>query len=99
MLVNVKTFRLGGGRVFKVSFKAKKTATFTLVVTNAKGKVVRTLTAGRKSKGSTVTFRWNGRDKHGKLVSAGTYRFKVTALAGKAKQTVKGSVKVIAAKK
>ena len=30
---------------------------------------------------------------------AGTYRFKVTALAGKAKQTVKGSVKVIAAKK
>ena len=99
VLVNVKTFRLGGGRVFKVSFKAKKTATFTLVVTNAKGKVVRTLTAGRKSKGSTVTFRWNGRDKHGKLVSAGTYRFKVTALAGKAKQTVKGSVRVIAAKK
>ena len=99
VLVNVKTFRLGGGRVFKVSFKAKKTATFTLVVTNAKGKVVRTLTAGRKSKGSTVTFKWNGRDKHGKLVSAGTYRFKVTALAGKAKQTVKGSVKVIAARK
>ena len=97
--VNVKTFRLGGGRVFTVSFKAKKTAKFTLVMTNAKGKVVRTLNAGRKTKGKTVTFKWNGRDKHGKLVSAGTYRFKVTALAGKAKQTVKGSVKVIAAKK
>ena len=99
MLVNVKTFRLGAGRVFKVSFKAKKTATFTLVVTNAKGKVVRTLTAGRKTKGSTVTFKWNGRDKRGKLVPGGTYRFKVTALAGKAQQTVKGSVRVIAAKK
>jgi FlgD Ig-like domain len=97
--VNVKTFRLGGGRVFTVSFKAKKTAKFTLVMTNAKGKVVRTLNAGRKTKGKTVTFKWNGRDKHGKRVSAGTYRFKVTALAGKAKQTVKGSVKVIAPKK
>jgi hypothetical protein len=93
--VNVKTFRLGGGRVFTVRFKAKKTARYTLVMTNAKGKVVRTLTAGRKTKGSTVTFKWNGRDKRGKLVSAGTYRFKVTAVAGKAKQTVKGSVKVI----
>jgi flagellar hook capping protein FlgD len=95
VLVNVKTFRLGGGRVFTVRFKAKKTAKFTLVMTNAKGKVVRTLTAGRKKKGSTVTFTWNGRDKRGKFVSAGTYRFKVTAVAGKAKQTVKGSVKVI----
>jgi hypothetical protein len=95
VLVNVKTFRLGGGRVFTVRFKAKKTARYTLVMTNAKGKVVRTLTAGRKTKGSTVTFKWNGRDKRGKLVSAGTYRFKVTAVAGKAKQTVKGSVKVI----
>jgi hypothetical protein len=98
VLVNAKTFRLGGGRAFTVRFKAKKTAKFTLVMTNAKGKVVRTLTAGRKTKGSTVTFKWNGRDKRGKLVSAGTYRFKVTALAGKAKQTVKGSVKVIAPK-
>jgi hypothetical protein len=97
--VNVKTFRLGGGRVFTVSFKAKKTAKFTLVMTNAKGKVVRTLNAGRKTKGKTVTFKWNGRDKHGKRVAAGTYRFKVTALAGKSKQTVKGSVKVIAPKK
>ena len=96
--VNVKTFRLGGGRVFTVSFKAKKTAKFTLVMTNAKGKVVRTLNAGRKTKGKTVTFKWNGRDKHGKRVSTGTYRFKVTALAGRAKQTVKGSVKVIAPK-
>jgi hypothetical protein len=95
VLVNVKTFRLGGGRVFTVRFKVKKTAKFTLVMTNAKGKVVRTLTAGRKKKGSTVTFKWNGRDKRGKFVSAGTYRFKVTAVAGKAKQTVKGSVKVI----
>jgi hypothetical protein len=95
VLVNVKTFRLGGGRVFTVRFKAKKTAKYTLVMTNAKGKVVRTLNAGRKTKGSTVTFKWNGRDKRGKLVSAGTYRFKVTAVAGKAKQTVKGSVKVI----
>jgi hypothetical protein len=95
VLVNVKTFRLGGGRVFTVRFKAKKTARFTLVMTNAKGKVVRTLTAGRKTKGTTVTFKWNGRDKRGKLVSAGTYRFKVTAVAGKTKQTVKGSVKVI----
>ena len=98
VLVNVKTFHLGGGRVFKVSFKAKKTAKFTLVITNAKGKVVRTLNAGRKTKGKTVTFKWNGRDKRGKLVSAGTYRFKVTALAGKAKQTVKGSVRVTAPK-
>jgi hypothetical protein len=97
--VNVKTFRLGGGRVFTVSFKAKKTAKFTLVITNAKGKVVRTLNAGRKTKGKTVTFKWNGRDKRGKLVSAGTYRFKVTALAGKSKQSVKGSVKVIRPKK
>jgi hypothetical protein len=96
--VNVKTFRLGGGRVFTVSFKAKKTAKFTLVVTNAKGKVVRTLNAGRKTKGKTVTFKWSGRDSHGKRVSAGTYGFKVTALAGKAKQTIKGSVKVIAPK-
>jgi hypothetical protein len=95
VLVNVKTFRLGGGRVFTVRFKAKKTARFTLVMTNAKGKVVRTLTAGRKTKGNTVTFKWNGRDKRGKFVSAGTYRFKVTAVAGKTKQTVKGSVKVI----
>jgi FlgD Ig-like domain len=95
VLVNVKTFRLGGGRVFTVRFKAKKTARFTLVMTNAKGKVVRTLNAGRKTKGKTVTFKWNGRDKRGKFVSAGTYRFRVTAVAGKAKQTVKGSVKVI----
>jgi hypothetical protein len=98
VLVNVKTFRLGGGRVFTVRFKAKKTAKFTLVMTNAKGRVVRTLNAGRKKKGTTVTFKWNGRDKRGKFVSAGTYRFKVTAVAGKAKQTVKGSVKVIAPK-
>ena len=96
--VNVKTFRLGGGRVFKVSFKAKKTAKFTLVITNAKGKVVRTLNAGRKTKGKTVTFTWNGRDKRGKLVAAGTYRYKVTAVAGKAKQSVKGSVRVTAPK-
>jgi hypothetical protein len=99
LVTSTKTFRLGGGRVFTVRFKAKKTAKFTLVMTNAKGKVVRTLTAGRKTKGSTVTFKWNGRDKRGKRVSAGTYRFKVTAAAGKAKQTVKGSVKVIAPKK
>jgi hypothetical protein len=99
VLVNVKTFRLGGGRTFTVRFKAKKTAKFTLVITNAKGRVVRTLNAGRKAKGKTVTFKWNGRDKRGKLVSAGTYRFTVTALAGKAKQTVKGSVKVIAPKR
>jgi hypothetical protein len=98
VLVNVKTFRLGGGRVFKVSFKAKKTAKFTLVITNAKGKVVRTLNAGRKAKGKTVTFTWNGRDKRGKLVASGTYRYKVTAVAGKTKQTVKGSVRVTAPK-
>ena len=99
VLVSAKTFRLGGGRVFTVRFKAKKTAKFTLVMTNAKGKVVRRLNGGRKTKGKMVTFKWNGRDKHGKLVSRGTYRFKVTALAGKSKQTVKGSVKVIAPKR
>jgi hypothetical protein len=98
VLVNVKTFRLGGGRVFKVSFKAKKTAKFTLVITNAKGKVVRTLNVGRTAKGKTVTFKWNGRDKRGKFVPAGTYRYKVTAVAGKAKQSVKGSVRVTAPK-
>src|SRR3954463_12549926 len=98
VLVNVKTFRLGGGRVFKVSFKAKKTAKFTLVITNAKGKVVRTLNVGRTTKGKTVTFKWNGRDKRGKLVAAGTYRYKITAVAGKAKQSVKGSVRVTAPK-
>src|SRR4051812_48532625 len=98
VLVNVKTFRLGGGRVFKVSFKAKKTARFTLVITNAKGKVVRTLNVGRTTKGKTVTFKWNGRDKRGKLVAAGTYRYKITAVAGKAKQSVKGSVRVTAPK-
>jgi hypothetical protein len=96
VLVNVKTFRLGGGRVFKVTFKAKKTARYTLVITNAKGKVVRTLNAGRKTKGKTVTFKWNGRDKRGRFVRAGTYRYKVTAVAGKVKQTVKGSVRVTA---
>jgi flagellar hook assembly protein FlgD len=84
--------------VFKVSFKAKKTAKFTLVFTNAKGKVVRTLNVGRTAKGKTVTFKWNGRDKRGKFVPAGTYRYKVTAVAGKAKQSVKGSVRVTAPK-
>jgi hypothetical protein len=95
LLVSGKTFRPGGGRVFTVSFKAKKTATFTLTIVNAKGKLVRTLSAGRRAKGKTVTFKWNGRDRRGKFVAAGTYRFTVTARAGKSKQTVKGSVKVL----
>jgi hypothetical protein len=95
LLLNVKTFRLGGGRTFTVSFKARKTAKFTLTIVNAKGKLVRTLSAGRRAKGKTVTFKWNGRDRRGKFVAAGTYRFTVTARAGKSKQTVKGSVKVV----
>ena len=90
------------GACSRSGFKAKKTAKFTLVINQRQGQghARHAQRPGRKAKGKNGDLQVErARQARQARKFAGTYRFKVTALAGKAEQTVKGSVKVIAAKR
>jgi flagellar basal-body rod modification protein FlgD len=62
-----------------VAFRLKGDAVRTdVLLLDASGKVVRSLALGRKSAGEQ-TLIWDGKDQHGRLLPAGTYRFEVVA--------------------
>ncbi|GIV61226.1 MAG: basal-body rod modification protein FlgD [Rhodothermaceae bacterium] len=52
--------------------------TVTLTIRDAAGNVVRTVDLGQQDAGQH-TFTWDGKDKYGATVAAGTYTFEVTA--------------------
>jgi hypothetical protein len=92
---SASSLRPGGGRTFALSFRLPRTASVALTFRNARGKVVRTIKAPRHSKGTVLRLRWDGRDKRGHYVSAGTYRFTLTATAAHYVKTAHGSVRII----
>ncbi len=61
------------------TFSANKDSTVTLVIKDAAGNTVKTLTALTGVK--TGTFEWDGKDEAGKFVDAGTYTAALTATA------------------
>jgi flagellar hook assembly protein FlgD len=61
------------------------------------GKVVRTIKVPKRKAGTTVRVRWDGKDRHGRYVSAGTYRYALTAIGNRYLKTARGSVAVLRA--
>jgi flagellar hook assembly protein FlgD len=61
-----------------------------------KGNVVRTIRVPKHKAGTTVRVRWNGKDRRGRYVAAGTYGYKVKAIGNHYARTARGSVAVLA---
>jgi flagellar hook assembly protein FlgD len=51
--------------------------------------------AGGRGRGTVLRFNWDGRDRHGRLVRAGLYRFTVSANARGYHRTARGTIRVV----
>ena len=89
------SLRPGGGRTFALTFRLPRTASSALTFRDAKGKVVRTLKAPRHAKGTVLRLSWDGRDRQGRYVANGSYRFTLTAKAAHYAKTARGSVRIV----
>jgi hypothetical protein len=94
LTASAKTFRVGGRRVFTLTFKMPRKAAVTWTIRNAKGKVIRRIKTKTYAKGAIVTLKWNGRDGGGHYVKAGRYSYTVKISAGHYSRSVGGSVRV-----
>jgi flagellar hook capping protein FlgD len=90
-------FRPGAKRQFVLTVRLAKASRIVVTFRNKAGKVVRTIRVP-KHKAGTVRVRWNGKDKRGRYVGAGSYRYDVTAVGTGYRKTARGSVKVLAAR-
>jgi sugar lactone lactonase YvrE len=90
-------FHPGAGRVFSVTFRVARTARLTFTIRTRRGALVRRFRAGARRRGTVMRFNWDGRDRRGRLVRAGLYRFTITATARRYHRTARGTVRVIRA--
>jgi hypothetical protein len=90
-------FRPGAKRQFVLTVRLAKASRIVVAFRNKAGKVVRTIRVP-KHKAGTVLVRWNGKDKRGRYVGTGRYRYDVTAVGTGYRKTARGSVKVLAAR-
>lgn len=80
-------------RFTKIGFTLSKRADVTLKIFNRRGRLVRTLFKGETLSADRHSVRWNGRNTQGKVVTAGKYEYRLTAVdaagnKGRAKGTV-----------
>jgi hypothetical protein len=90
-------FRPGANRAFVLTVRLRKTSRLVLTLRGKDGKVVRTIKVPKRKAGTTVRVRWDGKDRHGHYVSAGTYRYTLTAIGNRYLRTARGSVAVLRA--
>jgi hypothetical protein len=91
-------FRPGGKRTYSFAVRLPRTARIVLRITDGRGKLVREIRVARRRAG-TVTVRWNGRDRRGRLVAAAGYRYALTAIgSGGYRRTATGRVRVLSAR-
>jgi hypothetical protein len=88
-------FHPGAGRVFSVTFRLPRSARVTFTLRNRRGRLVRRFRAGGRARGTVLRFNWDGRDRRGRFVRAGLYRFAVTANARRYHRVARGSVRVV----
>jgi hypothetical protein len=93
---SAKRFRPGSKRAFVVTVRLPKAARLVLTLRDKHGKVVRTIRVPRHKAG-TVRVRWDGKDRRGHYVGAGTYRYTLTAAGTGYARTARGSVAVLTA--
>jgi hypothetical protein len=94
---SAKRFRPGAKRSWVLTVRLSKTARLVLSIRNANGKVVRTIRVP-KHKAGTVRVRWDGKDRHGRFVAAGSYRYTLTAVGTRYLKTARGGVVVLKAR-
>jgi hypothetical protein len=93
--LSAHSLRPGSGRTLAITLRLARTSRLVLTFRNAKGKVVRQIRVPRKKAGTVLRLRWDGKDRHGHYVTAGTYRFTLTAIGTRYHKTARGSVKVL----
>jgi FlgD Ig-like domain len=91
-------FRPGSKRAFVLTVRLRKTSRLVLTFRSRDGKVVRTIRVPKHKAGSTLRVRWDGKDRHGRFVAAGTYRYTLTAVGARYLRTAPGSVAVLTAR-
>ena len=95
--VSSSRFRPGAKRTFVLTVKLRKASRLVLKLRGKDGKVVRTIRVPKRKAGTTVRVRWDGKDRHGHYVAAGTYRYALTAIGNRYLKTARGSVAVLRA--
>jgi hypothetical protein len=88
-------FHPGAGRIFSVTFRVPRSARIAFSVRNRRGQLVRRIRAGGRGRGTVLRFNWDGRDRRGRLVRAGLYRFTVSANARGYHRTARGTIRVV----
>jgi hypothetical protein len=92
------SFRPGGRRTYRFTVRLPRTARIVVRITDARGKVVREIRVA-KHKAGTVTVRWNGRDRRGRLAAAAGYRYALTAIGSEGyRRTATGRLRLLAAR-
>jgi hypothetical protein len=94
---SAKRFRPGSKRAFVLTVRLPQAARLVLTLRDENGKVVRTIRVP-KHKAGKVLVRWNGKDRRGRYVAAGTYRYSITAVGTRYVRTARGSVAVLTAR-
>jgi hypothetical protein len=92
---SARRFHPGAGRIFWVTFRLPHSARVTFAVRNRRGRLVRRMRAGGRGRGTVLRFNWDGRDRRGRLVRAGLYRFRITANARGYHHTARGTIRVV----
>ena len=90
-------FRPGSKRTFVLTVRLRKTSRLVVTFRDKHGKLVRTIRVPKHKAGTTVRVRWNGKDRRGHYVSAGKYRYALTAIGNRYVKTARGSVAVLRA--
>jgi hypothetical protein len=90
-------FRPGSRRTFVLTVRLRKDSRLVVTFRGKDGKVVRTIKVPKRKAGTTVRVRWDGKDHRGHYVSAGTYRYALTAIGNRYLKTARGSVAVLRA--
>lgn len=91
-------FRPGSRRAFVLTVRLRRTSRLVVTFRSKDGKVVRTIRVPRRKAGTTVLVPWDGKDRRGHYVSAGSYRYAVTAIGNGHLRTARGSVAVLTAR-
>jgi hypothetical protein len=95
MKASATSLHPGGGRTFALTFRLARTSSVALTFRDARGKVVRTIKAARHAKGTVLRMRWDGRDRRGRYVAAGHYRYTVAASASHYHLTARGTLRIV----
>ena len=78
---DVKTMNVQNGSVIPGFYDLKTAADVKIVIRDAKGNIVKTLSQGQQKKGAYL-INWNGTGRDGKPLADGTYTYRVLANSG-----------------